>query len=301
MSQNIQAIKHFFESDNMKNRITELMGKQANTFIASVLQIISSNTDFGKVDKVSVYNAAMMAATLQLPINKSLGYAWIIPYNEKFKDELGNWQTRCVAQFQIGWKGFVQLAIRSSQYKNIGATEVYKSQFNYFDTLTEELDADFSIEPEDGDEIVGYAFRFKLHSGFEKTVYWSKKKAQKHMVRFSKSHDSSKSPWKTDFDAMALKSVVKAGLSKWGILSIDMQKAIEVDQSVIAENEQIEYPDNDFELVQTQLKVSAEDFKAIKAGVLSGDYDLDDVKERYAFSDAQLLELQKPFGFGFFW
>jgi recombination protein RecT len=294
MSQNLQAIKHFFESDNMKNRITELMGKQANTFIASVLQIVSSNADFSKVDKISIYNAAMMAATLQLPINKSLGYAWIIPYNEKYKDEQGTWQTKSVAQFQIGYKGFVQLAIRSNQYKNIGATEVYASQFNSFDTLTEELDADFSIEPEEGEEVIGYAFRFKLHNGFEKTMFWTKKKAQKHMEKFSKSHDSSKSPWKTNFDGMALKSLVKAGLSKWGILSIDMQKAIEVDQSVIAEDEQLTYPDNDFELVETKLKVSSEDLVKIKQGILDGQYDLTDVQERYHFTESQLSELQKP-------
>jgi recombination protein RecT len=282
MSQNLQTVKQFLESDNVKARITEIMGKQATSFVASVLQIVANDKGLADVNYKSIYSAAMMAATLQLPINKSLGYAWIVPYKGE-------------AQFQIGWKGFVQLAIRSNQYKNIGATEVYASQFNSFDTLTEELDADFSIEPEEGEEVVGYAFRFKLLGGFEKTIFWTKKKAQKHMAKFSKSHNNSNSAWKTDFDAMALKSVVKAGLSKWGILSIDMQKAVESDQSVIAEDEQLTYPDNeDFELLETKLKVSADDLVKIKQGILDGQYDLTDVQERYHFTDAQLSELQKP-------
>jgi recombination protein RecT len=210
-----------------------------------------------------------------------LGYAWIVPYKGE-------------AQFQIGWKGFVQLAQRSNQYKNMNATEVYASQFNSFNYLTEELDADFSIEPEDGEEVVGYAFRFELNNGFEKTIFWTKKKVQKHMARFSKSHNSSNSAWKTDFDAMGLKTIIKNGLSKWGPLSIDMQKAIEADQSTISEDEQLQYPDNDFELVETKLKVSADDLVKIKQGILDGQYDLTDVQERYHFTESQLAELQKP-------
>jgi len=278
MSQNIKVIKHFLESDNMKNRITELMGNQASAFIASVLQIVSNDSKLEKVDKVTIYNAAMMAATLQLPINKNLGFAYIVPYSSS-------------AQFQMGWKGYVQLAQRTAQYKKINVTEVYESQFNSFNTLTEELDADFSVEP--SGKIIGYAAFFKLHNGFEKVDFWTIKKVETHAKRFSKTYNSG--PWQTDFDAMAKKTVLKSILSKWGIMSIEMQKAIEADQSVIRDNDELEYPDNgSFEEVETKLKVSADDLAKIKQGILDGQYDLTDVQERYHFTDAQLTELQKP-------
>jgi recombination protein RecT len=181
-------------------------------------------------DPISVYNSAMLAATLDLPINQNLGFAWIVPYGK-------------AAQFQLGVKGLVQLAQRSGQYLNINVIEVYENQFESFNTLTEKLSANFDL-PGDG-KIVGYAAYFKLINGFEKTCYWTVEKVMQHGKRYSKSYNNG--PWKTDFDAMAKKTVLKSTLSKWGILSIEMQTAVKVDQAVINDEtgENVTYVDHE--------------------------------------------------------
>ena len=274
------TLKQIFGKDDVQAKMNELLGKKASGFITSVLQIANNSSMLSGADPMSIYNAAMTAAALDLPINQNLGFAYIVPYGK-------------AAQFQMGWKGYVQLAQRTGQYKAINVIEVYESQFNSFNTLTEELDADFSVEP-DG-QIIGYAAFFKLLNGFEKVDFWTKKKVETHAKRFSKSFNSG--PWKTDFDAMAKKTVLKSMLSKWGILSIEMQTANIADQAVIDDYETgaVRYPDNeDFEEVETKLKVSPEDLVKMKQAILDGQYDLTDLQERYHFTDAQLLELQKP-------
>lgn len=242
-----QLTKKFFTQENVKQRFEELLGKKSVGFVSSVLQCVSSNKSLQNADTNTVFQAAMMAATLDLPINQNLGFAYIIPYNENYKNEQDQWVTKSVAQMQIGWKGFVQLAQRSGQYLRINVTEVYANQFTRYNNLTEELEADFDIDGE-GD-IVGYAAYFKLLNGFEKTVYWSKVKVEKHAKRYSTAYKGSgKTPWKDadQYHEMAKKTVLKNMLSKWGILSIEMQKAMLADQGVIkdAETEDIEYLDN---------------------------------------------------------
>jgi len=224
------TVKAIFEKDSVKSKINEMLGKKAPGFITSVLQVTSNNALLTKADPISVYNAAMIAATLDLPINQNLGFAWIVPYKGQ-------------AQFQMGWKGYVQLAQRTGQYSRINVVKVYESQFKGFNALHEELDADFNIQPTG--KVVGYAAYFRLVNGYEKTVYWTIEQVQEHGQRFSQSFNGNSSPWKSDFDAMAMKTVLKHTLSKWGILSIEMQKATTVDQAVVTdyETEQIEYVD----------------------------------------------------------
>lgn len=241
-----QMTKAFFTQENVKKRFEELLGKKAVGFVSSVLQTVNSNTTLSNADTNTVFQSAMMAATLDLPINQNLGFAYIIPYNQSIKVN-GEWKQKVVAQFQIGWKGFVQLAQRSGQYLRINVTEVYENQFKAYNNLTEDLEADFDVDG--SGEIVGYAAYFKLLNGFEKTVYWSKSKVIKHAEKYSQAYKgSAKSPWKdTDqFHEMAKKTVLKNMISKWGILSIEMQKAITTDQAVIndVENEDVTYIDN---------------------------------------------------------
>ena len=209
-------IKQFFEQENVKKRFTEMLGKRAPQFITSVLQIATSNKLLENVEPVSIYNSAAIAATLDLPLNNNLGFAWIVPYGGK-------------AQFQIGWKGLVQLAQRTAQYKRINVAEVNENQFKSWNALTEELDADFTVEG-DG-KVVGYCAYFKLINGFEKVVYWSREKVNAHGKKYSKSFGNG--PWKDEFDKMAKKTVLKNALSQWGILSIEMQTAFKVDQGVV--------------------------------------------------------------------
>jgi recombination protein RecT len=224
------TLKGFFSQDSVKSKFAELLGKKSTGFITSVMQVVSNNKLLAKADMNSIYQAAAMAATLDLIINNNLGHAWIVPYGDK-------------AQFQIGWKGFVQLAQRSGQYKRINVVSVYENQFESWNELTEELIADFNTKGEG--KIIGYVAYFQLLNGFEKTNFWFRERAEAHGRRFSKSFSSG--PWKDDFDAMAMKTVLKSTLSKWGPLSIELQKALSADQSIIedAANGSYSYEDND--------------------------------------------------------
>lgn len=227
--------KQFFAQDGVKKKFEELLGKRAAQFTTSVLQVVSSNNLLQKATPESIYNAAAMAATLDLPINQNLGFAWIVPY-------------KGAAAFQMGWRGFVQLAQRTGQYLRINVTEVYKNQFKSYNQLTEELDADFGV---DGiGEIVGYVAYFKMLNGFEKTVYWSKTKVNAHAMKYSQAYKSGTgiTPWKDpdQFHEMAKKTVLKNTLSKWGFLSIELQQATITDQASIKDVDtlEVEYLDN---------------------------------------------------------
>lgn len=221
-----------FNQLNVQEKFEKLLGKKAQGFISSVLQIVNGNKLLQNADPMTVYNAAATAAVLDLPIDPNLGFAWIVPYKGK-------------AQFQMGWKGFVQLALRTGQYKAINVTEVYENQFKSFNRLTEELDANFNLDGE-GD-VVGYASYFKLNNGMEKLTYWSRNEIEKHAKKYSQSYGKgSMSPWndKEQFHAMAKKTVLKNMISKWGIMSIEMQAAHLADQSVQKEEGSYDYVDN---------------------------------------------------------
>ena len=216
-----------FAKQSVEHRFNKLLGEKAPGFISGVLQIVNNSNLLQKADPKTILNAAATAATLDLPINQSLGRAWIVPY-------------KGAAQFQIGYKGFVELAQRTGQYSAITAIAVYENQFQSFNTLTEELNGDFSKQGEG--KVVGYAGYFRLLNGFSKTVYWPMEQVQAHGKRFSKSFGNG--PWKTDFDAMAKKTVLKHTLSNWGPLSIEMQTAIVADQGVQRTEGQYSYEDN---------------------------------------------------------
>lgn len=238
--------KDFFNRDDVKGKFSELMGKKSQGFIASVLQCVAQNSLLAKADVNTIYQAAMMAATLDLPINNNLGFAYIIPYNEKVKGQNGEPDTwRNVAQFQLGYKGFIQLAQRSGQFKTISATPIYEGQLVANNPLTG-FEFDFTVAP-NGDP-VGYAAFFSLLNGFEKTLFMSRSELSSHGAKYSKTFKYG--VWNNNFDAMALKTVTKLLLSKYAPLSIEMQKAVNSDQAVIknAETEDIHYIDNDEEI-----------------------------------------------------
>ena len=212
------TIKQLLSAENVKKRFEETLGKKAPQFMASIINLVNSDTNLQKCDQMSVISSAMVAASLDLPIDKNLGYAWVVPYGTK-------------AQFQMGYKGYIQLALRTGQYRNINVIEVYEGELIKWDRLTEEIELDF--EQRKSDKIIGYVGYFELINGFRKTVYWPKEDIERHRKRFSKSDFG----WKNDYDAMAKKTVIRNLLSKWGILSIEMQQAYIED---VAEGEKIE-------------------------------------------------------------
>lgn len=210
------TMKGLLSSPAVMRRFEEVLGKRANQFTASILSLYNSEKMLQKAEPMSVISSAMIAATLDLPIDKNLGYAWVVPYAGK-------------AQFQLGYKGYIQLALRTGQYRNINVIEVYEGELVKWNRLTEEIELDF--ESKESDKVIGYTGYFELLNGFRKTVYWSKPEIEKHKQRFSKSDFG----WSKDWDAMAKKTVIRNMLNKWGILSIDMQRAFTDDEKPPAE------------------------------------------------------------------
>lgn len=228
------APKQFFEQDLIKKKFAEILGKRSTSFITSVLQIISSNDMLKNATSESIYHAAMVAATLDLPLNNNLGFAYIVPYSNK-----GVMQ----AQFQMGYKAFIQLAQRSGQFKSIYASAIYDGQ------LVEENPLDgyvFDFSKRSSEKVIGYASRFKLLNGFESTYFMSMAELNSHASRFSQTFKRGFGLWKDDFDSMAKKTVIKLNLSKNAPLSVELQRAVISDQSIIndAETLDVDYVDN---------------------------------------------------------
>ena len=235
------VLKDLVNSDYVKSRFAEVMGEKAPAFLASVLNATRTNPALKDCDPQSVISSAMVAATLDLPIDGSLGFAALVPYRNKGVQ---------VAQFQIMTKGFVQLALRSGQYRTINVGPVYSDEFEGFDIITGEVKIHLTIggfrSKDDNAQIVGYVAYFRLVNGYECTRYWPMDKILAHGKRYSKSFDKEYGLWKTDLPAMAAKTVLKNTLSKWGILSTTMQMAVKVDQAAIkgiGPDQEVDYVD----------------------------------------------------------
>lgn len=212
------SLKVILDNSSVKARFQEVLGKKSAGFISSILSAVNASKNLQTVEPKSIVSAAMMAATLDLPINSNLGFAHIVPY--------GN-----VAQFQMGWKGFVQLAIRTGQYRTMNAAEIYEGELIHWNRVTGIIDVDTSAKK--SDTVIGYVAFFRLNNGFEKYIYMTTEEVKKHAKQYSKSYSNPKGQWVLNFNAMALKTVIKMLLSKYGILSIEMQQAIQSDQGVI--------------------------------------------------------------------
>ena len=232
--------KSLFAQDNVKAKFQEMLGNRATSFITSVLQIVSQSDLLANADPQSIMQAAAMAATLDLPLNNNLGFAYIVPYNARQKD--GSYKQ--VAQFQMGYKGFIQLAQRSGQFKTISATPIYEGQLIEQNPLTGFV---FDFTKKSSDKIIGFASYFALLNGFEKTWYMSSDQLQAHGKKFSQTFKKDFGLWKDDFEGMAIKTVLKLLLSKYAPLSVEMQKAVIADQSLInnSETTDITYLDNE--------------------------------------------------------
>lgn len=248
MKENQLTVKTLFNRKDVKQKFAEMLGKRSSSFMTSVLQIVAQNTELSKADPTSIYHSAAVAATLELPINNTLGFAYIVPYNKKYQDDKGVWKTKQVAQFQIGYKGFIQLAQRSGQFKTISATPIYEGQITSQNPLS---GFEFDFSQTKSSTVIGYAAYFKLLNGFEKTLYINIEDLKKHGLKYSKTFTHKNGLWNTDFDAMATKTTLKLLLSKFAPLSVEMQKAIAADQGLINDVDatDVTYIDNEPESV----------------------------------------------------
>lgn len=213
------SIKMVLSNESIQNRIKEVLGARAPQFCSSIVSLVNASDALATAEPHSVVAACMTAALLNLPINKDLGFAHIIPYAG-------------VAQFQMGYKGFVQLAMRTGQYKHLNACPVHEGELISYDKLSGELVLDPNHEG-DG-KVIGWAAYMELVNGFKHALYWSDEKVQKHAEKFSQAVKKKKtdSPWFTNRDVMCLKTVLKALLSKWGILSVELERALQEDQGI---------------------------------------------------------------------
>lgn len=244
---NLATIKHALAGEELQRRFREVLGKKAPQFMASIINAISANRELQQCDPASVLSAALVAASLDLPIDSNLGFAAIVPYRRG---------GAYLAQFQIMYKGLVQLAIRSGYYQKMNYSDVYEDELRSYNPITGEISFvdDFSKCTQraagQNDKIVGYYAWLRLHNGFTQELYMTRAEVEAHARRYSASYsyDLSKgrksSRWSTDFDAMAKKTVLKRLLSKWGILSVEMQTAIQDDQKVYDASGNATYADN---------------------------------------------------------
>ena len=226
-----KGFAQLLESPAIKERIKEVLKDRDTQFVSSALSLFNANDKLQACEPASLFNACLTATSLGLPINNNLGFAYIIPYGRE-------------AQFQIGYKGFRQLAINSNQYKNLEVKEIYEGQLVEDDSFG---GYHFEWKSKTSDKVIGYASYFKLLNGFENVFFMPIEEINKHAKKYSQTFKKyGTGLWKDDFDKMAKKTVVKLHLnSGFAPLSIEMQKASAVDQSVIKDDGNFKYPDNE--------------------------------------------------------
>lgn len=218
----MDGLKKLFDKESVSSQFKNALKDKSEMFMASVIDVFGSDNMLQKCSPASVIQESLKAALLNLPINKSLGFAYIVPFKGK-------------AQMQIGYKGLIQLSLRTGQYQNINAGVVYEGQLLSQNHLTGEIK--LSSERK-SDKVVGYFAYFRLINGFERSEYWSYEEVHEHAKKYSKSYGSSYSPWKTAEHKMGKKTVIKSLLSTYGIMTTEMASA------VTADNDNIDVPED---------------------------------------------------------
>lgn len=249
-----KAVSQFLNQSNVLEKFAQLLGTKAQGFIASVITIVNSNDKLRNATNESIYSAALMAATLDLPLNQSLGFAYIVPFNNtKLKIQ--------EATFQIGYKGLRQLAFRSGQILRMNESDVREGEIISNNRLTGDIE--FSWIENESERlkrpIIGYVSYFKTKNGFESTLYMTTQAIDNHAKKYSQSYKAGFGVWKDDPDSMSKKTVCKLNINRNAPMSIELQKAIIADQSVIRniDTMQVDYPDNSKEPLLIEL--SADD------------------------------------------
>lgn len=239
----IQVFTGILNHQSMQKYLLETLGDKKQEFVANITTLVSNDVKLQECEAKSIIFSALKATALDLPLDPNLGMAYVIPFKNTKKGGIKE------AQFQIGYKGFTQLAIRSGQFKTINVRDVREGEIVGEDFISGEMQFK-RVEGREDKPIIGYVAYFRLINGFEKMSYWrveelvghAKKYSQTYTSQYQNVRDSSK--WNTDFDGMAKKTVIKLLLSKYAPLSIQMQSAIKADQAVITEQGE-RYIDNE--------------------------------------------------------
>lgn len=239
------------QSDTYKNLINQTLGDKdrATRFIASISSAVATNQALQECDAGTILSGALLGESLNLSPSPQLGQYYLVPFNDSKRG--------CkVAQFQLGYKGYIQLAIRSGQYKKLNVLAIKKGELIKYDPLNEEIEVNLIEDEEEREnaETVGYYAMFEYTNGFRKSLYWSKSKMEKHALKYSTGYKAKKgyTYWEKDFDGMAYKTMLRQLISKWGIMSIDMQRAVEKDMATINTDGTYEYVDNEEDTIIEQ-------------------------------------------------
>lgn len=220
-------MRGILDSEATKKLLRDSLKENAGAFSASIIDLYNSDKYLQTCDPRQVFAECLKAVSLKLPINKQLGFAYVIAYGG-------------VPQFQLGYKGMVQLCMRTGAYRYINAGAVYEGEYRGEDRLTGEID----ISGERiSDKIIGYFAYIETINGFKKALYWSREKIIAHAEKFSKSYKQSGSAWKSDFDAMATKTVLRNLLSHYGVMSVEMANALTAEENAAAADEMAGTPD----------------------------------------------------------
>lgn len=238
----LQAFNGFMMNPNTQDYLKSVLKEKSASFMNNMVALVANNRALQPCKPASIMYVGLKATALGLPLDQNLGFAYAIPYKDNKAGET-------VAQFQMGYKGFIQLALRTGQFSTINATDIREGEISSINRLTGEIT--FTDVPDRaGRKIVGYAAFFRLTNGFRKTLYMSVEEITEHAKRYSQTFKSEytrkSSKWTTDFDAMATKTVLKLLLSKYAPLSVEMQElreAITADQASFGDNGEIDYID----------------------------------------------------------
>lgn len=243
------GISAYLSQDATKNYINNMIGgKNGARFISSIVSAVNANSQLQECTNTSILSGALLGESLNLSPSPQLGQYYLVPFNDKEKGK--------VAQFQLGYKGYIQLAIRSGQYKKLNVLAIKEGELIRFDPLNEEIEVKL-IEDEEAREqaeTIGYYAMFEYTNGFKKAMYWSKKKMEAHALKYSAGYRAKKgfTFWEKDFDAMAFKTMLRQLISKWGIMSIEMASAMDADMAVINEDGTKDYVDSESDVIEME-------------------------------------------------
>lgn len=253
---NLKAFNQMIVAPNTQAYLQGVLGERKGEFVNNITALVANNRQLQECEPTTLMFAALKATALRLPLDPNLAQAHVIPYK--------NNKTRTVeAQFQLGWRGFVQLAIRSGQFQTINVTDIREGEMQGYDLITGEMQVKAMPEREKL-PVVGYMAFFRLNNGFSKSLYMTAGEVEQHAKRYSQTYASkndyvrNSSKWTTDFDAMARKTVLKLLLSRFAPLSVDMQQAVQADQAVMRSDNNFDYVDNEKEEPKSTLDLARE-------------------------------------------
>ena len=237
------GITAYLTQEAVKDQINKVVGgKNGEKFVTAIVSAVNTNPALAECTNTSILSGALLGHSLNLSPSPQLGQYYLVPFKN-------NKAGVTEAQFQLGYKGYIQLAIRSGQYKKLNVLAIKEGELRSFDPLNEEIDVKLIEDEEEREQAktIGYYAMFEYVNGFRKAIYWSKTKMEAHALKYSKGYQAKKGYtfWEKDFDGMAYKTMLRQLISKWGIMSIDMMSAIDADMAVIHEDGTKDYVDTE--------------------------------------------------------